>query len=106
MVWTKEGEPVHGLTGGHWRDRRAEFAIPKSWKTGQEHVFYIEASINGMFGCHPESSNSGDVFADLDSFTKPPDPNKTFLLECAEIRVTRVAAWDLFWDYSVIKELL
>lgn len=41
MVWTKEGEPVHGLTGGHWRDRRAEFAIPKSWKTGQEHFFTL-----------------------------------------------------------------
>ena len=58
-----------------------------------------------MFGCHPESSNSGDVFTDLDSFTKPRDPNKTFLLECAEIRVTRVACRDLFWDYSVIKDI-
>ncbi|CAM1507954.1 Fc.00g048020.m01.CDS01 [Cosmosporella sp. VM-42] len=105
MIYQQDGTPVHGLTGGHWRDRRVDFVLPKGWKAGVEHVFYIEASINGMFGCHPEASNSGDVMVDLDSFTKPPDPHKTFLLEQAELKVPCVVAWDLYWDYYVIKDM-
>ena len=50
LVWTKDGTPVHGLTGGIWRDRRVEFVIPGDWKVGKEHVFYVETSMNGMFG--------------------------------------------------------
>ena len=50
LIWTTQGEPLHGLTGGDWRDRRAEFIIPKAWDAGKEHVFYIETSMNGMFG--------------------------------------------------------
>ncbi|KAF7561660.1 hypothetical protein G7046_g2482 [Stylonectria norvegica] len=105
MIYLSDGTPVHGLTGGHWRDKSVDFVLPKDWKAGVEHVFYIEASINGMFGCHPESSNSGDVMLDLDSFTKPPDPHKTFLLEQAELRVPCAVAWDLYWDYYVIKDM-
>ena len=50
MIWTTEGVPLHGLTGGTWRDRRTDFIIPKGWKMGKEHIFYIETSMNGMFG--------------------------------------------------------
>jgi alpha-mannosidase len=50
MIYTTDGEPLHGLTGGKWRDRRVEFIIPKEWKAGKQHTFYIETSMNGMFG--------------------------------------------------------
>ncbi len=38
MVWTREGIQMHGLTGGHWRNRRAEFIIPRTWEAGVEHI--------------------------------------------------------------------
>ncbi|KAJ2967345.1 hypothetical protein NQ176_g9702 [Zarea fungicola] len=105
LIYLEDGTPIHGLTGGHWRDRRVDFILPKAWKAGVEHIFYIEASINGMFGCHPEASDKGDVMLDLDSFTKPPDPHKTFLLEQAELKIPRTVAWDLYWDYFIIKDI-
>ena len=105
LIFLEDGTPVHGLTGGHWRDKRVDFVIPKAWKAGVEHVFYIEASINGMFGCHPETMDSGDVMVDLDAFTKPPDPNKTFRFEQAELKVPCTAAWDLYWDYYIVKDI-
>lgn len=50
MIYTADGVPLHGLTGGKWRDRRTEFIVPKDWEAGKRHKFYIETSMNGMFG--------------------------------------------------------
>lgn len=121
MIYTKEGVPLHGLTGGRWRDRRTEFIIPKEWKAGEEHTFYIETSMNGMFGmfltivpqshltivqgCHPEPLTMPKDGLDIGSFTKPPDPHRTFKLNIAEIRVLNMDAWRLFWDYIVIQDV-
>jgi alpha-mannosidase len=121
MVYTNEGVPLHGLTGGRWRDRRAEFIIPKEWKTGQKHTFYIETSMNGMFGmysyltercnltfvlgCHPEPLVMPKDGLDIGSFTKPPDPHRSFKLNIAELRVPNMDAWRLFWDYMVIQDV-
>jgi len=61
LVWTKEGEPVQGLTGG---GERVEYQIPKPWRDGKEHLFYVELACNGMFG-----NAGGDII-------QPPDPNR------------------------------
>jgi alpha-mannosidase len=91
MIWTEDGDPVHGLTGGHGRDRREEFIIPKSWKGKKS--FYVEASMSGMFGC----ANGKDKI-------QPPNPNRQFLLETAELVEVNTIAWDLYWDFVVISD--
>ena len=42
---------------------------------------------------------------DIDSFTKPPDPNRKFKLALAEIRVPNMDAWRLYWDYLLIHDV-
>jgi|SRR6266536_1182401 len=57
-----------------------------------------------MFGCHPEAPVNSEGI-DLSSFTKLPDPSKTFKLELAEIRVPNMDARRLYWDFLMIQEL-
>lgn len=92
MIYTEDGEPVHGLTGGDGVDRRAEFIIPKAW-SGKK-VFYVEASMNGMFGCTPGS----DII-------QPPIMDRLYTLKTAELVEPDVAAWDLYWDFLVLSEV-
>ena len=42
---------------------------------------------------------------DIGSFTKPPDPNRRFTLDTAEIRVPNIDAQRLFWDYSILEDI-
>jgi len=88
LVWTHDGKPLQGLTGG---GERVEWILPKSWRDGKEHTFYIEMACNGMFGNAP----GGDSI-------QPPDPNKYFGLSKAEIvdvnlqvRQLRVDFWEI-----------
>ena len=50
MVWSENGNPLQGLTGG---GDRTEWILPKSWRDGKAHTFYIEMACNGMFGNAP-----------------------------------------------------
>src|SRR5689334_3660919 len=50
LVWSEDGKPLQGLTGG---DERVEWILPKSWRDGKEHTFYIEMACNKMFGNAP-----------------------------------------------------
>jgi alpha-mannosidase len=102
MIWTEDGEPVHGLTGGHRCDRRVEFIIPKSWKGKKS--FYVEASMNGMFGC----ANGIDLLVvhhPQNDIIQPPNPDRQFLLETAELVEPNPVAWDLYWDFTVISDV-
>jgi alpha-mannosidase len=102
MIWTEDGEPVHGLTRGHRCDRRVEFIIPKSWK-GKK-TFYVEASMNGMFGC----ANGNDLLEMAhpgNDPIQPPNPDRQFLLETAELVAPNPVAWDLYWDFVVISDV-
>lgn len=62
LVYTEDGEPVQGLTGG---GERIAWLIPDSWRDEQEHLIYIEIGCNGMFG----NPMGGDTI-------QPPDPNR------------------------------
>lgn len=102
MIWTEDGEPLHGLTGGHRCDRRVEFIIPKSWKGRKS--FYVEASMNGMFGC----ANGNDLVEPPhpgNDPIQPPDPDRQFVLETAELVEPNPIAWDLYWDFLVISDV-
>ena len=61
LVYTEDGEPVQGLTGG---GERVEYLLPKSFLDGKPHTIYVEMSCNAMFG-----NPNGDTI-------QPPDPNR------------------------------
>ncbi|KIW91920.1 uncharacterized protein Z519_07890 [Cladophialophora bantiana CBS 173.52] len=87
MVWTEDGNPLQGLTGGD----RVEWILPRSWRDGKEHIFYIEMACNGMFGNAP----GGDSI-------QPPDPNKYYNLWKAQIVDVNLAARQLYVDFWII----
>lgn len=88
LVWTEEGEPLQGLTGG---GERVEWVLPKSFHDGKFHTFYIEMACNHMFGNAP----GGDSI-------QPPDPNKYFQLHKADIVAVNQEARALFYDFWII----
>lgn len=84
LVWSKEGNPLQGLTGN---GERISWILPKEFKDGKEHTFYIEMACNGMFGNAP----GGDSI-------QPPNPNKYFQLSRADIVAVNEDARQLFFD--------
>ena len=92
LVWSEDGEPLQGLTGG---GERIEWVLPSSWRDGREHIFYIEMACNGMFGNAP----GGDTI-------QPPSPNKYFRLQTADIVAVNLEARALFVDFWIIGGIL
>ena len=88
MVWSEDGVPLQGLTGG---GERIEWVLPKEFRDGKEHTIYIEMACNSMFGNPP----GGDTI-------QPPDPNKYFQLHMADIVAVNVEARALFIDFWII----
>lgn len=88
MIWTDDGVPLQGLTGG---GERTEWILPKSFRDGKEHTFYIEMACNGMFGNAP----GGDSI-------QPPNPDKYFQLSKAVIVAIDLEARALFIDFWII----
>jgi alpha-mannosidase len=87
MIWTEDGRPLQGLTGG---GERIEWILPESFRDGMEHVLYIEMACNGMFGNAP-----GDII-------QPADPNKYFQLHTARIAAVNLEARALYYDFWMI----
>jgi alpha-mannosidase len=87
MVWTEDGNPLQGLTGG---GERTEWVLPESFRDGKEHMFYIEMACNGMFG-----NADGDGI-------QPPNPNKYYQLNKANIVAVNSEARQLWIDIWVI----
>ncbi|PFH56278.1 hypothetical protein XA68_16781 [Ophiocordyceps unilateralis] len=85
LVWTHDGTPLQGLTGG---GERIEWIIPKSYRDTKEHIIYIEMACNGMFGNAPSGKTS----------IAPPDPNRYYTLSRADIAVVNVPARMLHFD--------
>jgi alpha-mannosidase len=88
LIWTEDGHPLQGLTGG---GERTEFILPKGWCDGKSHTFYIEMACNGMFGNAP----GGDSI-------QPPNPDKYFTLSTARITAVNLAARALYYDFWII----
>lgn len=85
LVWSEDGKPLQGLTGG---GERVEWILPKSWRDGKEHTFYIEMACNKMFGNAP----GGDSI-------QPPDPNMSYTLHKADIVDVNLAVRGLHVDF-------
>ncbi|KAL4813967.1 glycosyl hydrolases family 38 N-terminal domain-containing protein [Aspergillus spinulosporus] len=90
LVWTEDGHPLQGLTGG---GERIEWIIPDAWRDGNEHVFYIEMACNGMFGNAPGSDS-----------IQPPAPDKYYTLTTARITAVNLEARALFYDFWIISD--
>ncbi|KAM5489504.1 Glycoside hydrolase, 38 vacuolar alpha mannosidase [Microsporum audouinii] len=83
MVWTEDGRPLQGLSGGD----RTEWIIPKDFRDGAPHIFYIEMACNGLFG-----NSDGDLI-------KPPIPDKYYQLTSAKIVAVNLQARALNYDF-------
>jgi alpha-mannosidase len=88
LVWSEEGTPLQGLTGG---GERIEWVLPHSFRDGEEHIFYIEMACNKMFGNAP----GGDTI-------QPPDPNNYYRLNAARISAVNLEARALYIDFWII----
>ena len=88
LIWTEDGHPLQGLSGG---GERTEWIIPDAWRDGKEHTFYIEMACNGMFGNAP----GGDSI-------QPPEPNKYYTLHTARIAAVNLEARALYYDFWII----
>lgn len=89
MIFSKDGEPLQGITGGFEDNRRVDFPLKPDQRSGV--VFYAEVTANGMFGL--PSDGSGD-----------PDPNRFFPLDSCDIVVKRPEAWKLMWDFETLQQ--
>ncbi|KAI0293181.1 glycosyl hydrolases family 38 N-terminal domain-containing protein [Multifurca ochricompacta] len=95
MIYTVDGTPLQGITGGFGGDRRVEYIIPPEARKKGTHSFVAEASCNGMFGV----PWNGDII-------QPPDPNRNFQLASADLVVPNMPAWGLLWDFTALRELI
>ncbi|KZT52183.1 glycoside hydrolase family 38 protein [Calocera cornea HHB12733] len=89
MIWTKDGLPVQGITGGNDGDRRVDYILDAKARSS-EHLFYIESSCNGMFGING---------------INPPDDNRSYGLASADIVVPNMSAVALLRDFQTLKEI-
>jgi alpha-mannosidase len=95
MVYSVDGTPLQGITGGHGGDRRVDYIIPPDAREAGIHEIVIESSCNGMFGV----PWNGDTIA-------PPDMNRYFRLDSADLVVPNQEAWRLYWDFEALKQLI
>lgn len=95
MIFTTDGVPLQGITGGYGGDRRVEHIIPPKAVRDGHYSVVIESSCNGMFGV----PWNGDTIA-------PPDMNRYFQLATADLVVPNQDAWHLMWDFSTLREIV
>ncbi|TPX37214.1 hypothetical protein SmJEL517_g00998 [Synchytrium microbalum] len=89
FVWSADGVPLQGLTGGSGGDRHVDYRLTKQARGGEDFDLFIEMACNGMFG-----NDNGGIFA--------PRADRQFKLETAEICVPDEEAHALFWDMEVL----
>ncbi|OJJ44484.1 hypothetical protein ASPZODRAFT_27716 [Penicilliopsis zonata CBS 506.65] len=89
MVWTEAGHPLQGLSGD---GERIEWRLPASVQDGAAHIFYLEMACNGMFGLGKGARN------------QPPDPDRYFTLQTAEIVAVNREARALLFDFTTIAD--
>lgn len=89
MVWSADGNPLQGLTGG---GSRTEWIVPMDYReAGKEQTIYIEMACNKMFG----NPTGGDVI-------QPPNPNVYYTLNEAALVSVNVDARALYYDFWMI----
>lgn len=95
MVYTIDGNPLQGLTGGHGPERRHEFLLPQQWVSKGAGDFFIEASMNSMGGNAPGPDSA---------VIQAPDPNRSFTLVKADLVAPNEEVMALSVDFKVISD--
>ncbi|KAJ2157966.1 Glycoside hydrolase, 38 vacuolar alpha mannosidase, partial [Coemansia sp. RSA 552] len=93
MVWSADGEPIMGLTGGNGGERHVEYALTESASAAEpKRLFYVEVACNGLFGVGSWSNHTQtrQVY---------------YRLASAELVAPNLDAWALFHDMEVISEM-
>ena len=87
-VFTPDGKALQGLTGARPGEnvRRAEFPIPAECRKKGQCDIYIELSCNELFGQKRDDVGRSD-------------PNRKYVLECADLIVINMEA--LFQAYGL-----
>ncbi|CED85351.1 glycoside hydrolase family 38 protein [Phaffia rhodozyma] len=93
LIYTPQGLPVHAIVGGYSGLRRVEYVLDEHSRQSTHH-FYIEISCNGMFGV-PQGGNE----------IEPPDPNRTFSLDKADLIAPNLEAWALMYDFNLLSQI-
>ncbi|KAI8092804.1 galactose mutarotase-like domain-containing protein [Halteromyces radiatus] len=89
LVWSTDGIPLQGLTGGDDQARQ-EYILTQNATKDQEFSFYIEAACNGMFGV-----------GDNDAMV--PDPNRYFNIKKADLVIPAYSIQKLYYDLVIIQ---
>ncbi|KAI9257901.1 galactose mutarotase-like domain-containing protein [Sporodiniella umbellata] len=89
LVWSQDGVPLQGLTGGSDQARH-EYVITEKAKAKEKWTFYVEAACNGMFGV---GANDAMVA----------DPNRYFDLVKADLVVANKPMQSLYHDLVVLR---
>lgn len=93
LLYSAEGEPIQGITGGDSnefrRNRRVEVALSKDMASGTT-VLYAEVVCNSLFG------------VGRDGLINPPDPDRHFSLATCELIDIDCEGHGLFWDFVVV----
>ncbi|RKP25625.1 galactose mutarotase-like domain-containing protein [Syncephalis pseudoplumigaleata] len=92
MVWSEDGTPLQGLTGGNGGERHVDHIIPRDYvASGKPYRFYVEMACNGLFGAGI-------------NFIGPPDENRQFYVNTSDIVVPNRLAWSLYYDFQIIRD--
>ncbi|KAK3867170.1 hypothetical protein Pcinc_027352 [Petrolisthes cinctipes] len=112
MLWSQDGEPLQGLSprtgrsAGNWGSpsdiaaaglpdqTRTDYKISHHWKSSPTPlVLFVEAACNTMFG------------GGTNTMISPPDKNREFKIETAEIFTLRTTVYKLLLDLEVLHDL-
>jgi alpha-mannosidase len=91
FAYSEQGEYLQSFTGSNGADHREIYQFPSDCSlahASSPSVIYIEMACNGMFG----NGNNGMI--------KPPDPNRTFTLNKAEIVTISPHIVKLYWQLT------
>ncbi|XP_028679248.1 alpha-mannosidase 2C1 [Erpetoichthys calabaricus] len=88
MVWC-DGQPVQGLTK---EGSKTSYVLSRSLKENETHniTLYVELACNGLFG-----AGKGSMIA-------PPDPDRKFFVQKAELAVFNSTVNDLLVDFEML----
>ncbi|EME28298.1 alpha-mannosidase [Galdieria sulphuraria] len=94
LVWSSNGHPLQGLTGGIGNMVRYDMKLSNAAKKEESGILFIEMACNGLFG-----NGAGGT-------EEPPDPCRKFQLSEAAIAVFRRDIWNILCDFTILKDMI
>ena len=94
LLYSADGEPLQGITGGDAHEFRGNRHVELSLTPSPElaaMTLYAEVACNGLFG------------AGRDGMINAPDPDRQFTLASCEVVNVDPVGHELFWDFVVVR---